>query len=446
MVSFAQAMWPRFILRKWLLRRKPVPLLLLPQTDADDEITLVEEENNISDRLICNVQGPTHKRGQSETLWTDYTQPCEYRIFVGTWNVGGISPPENLELEKWLNTREPSDIYVIGFQEIVPLQAGKVLGSPSENGRAANKWEALIAKALNKTQQNMRSCSARAPASRLALLDSERNNVYLRHTHSTDLNFHDKISQLIKNSLSALPLIEPSYLEEGGGASTPEDKCQWSGAQHYKRIVSRQMAGLYVTVWAKSPLDSSIRNVKVSCVGCGIMGYLGNKGSISISMSLHHSTFCFVCAHLASGQNQGDLARRNSDVAEILKRTNFPRKISTIHSPRTIMGHDEIIWFGDLNYRLSLSEKNARCLIDRKDWTTLQLSDELKTEQIAGRVFQQWNEGPIDFAPTYKYAANSDEYCTCTQNNAREKCRVPAWCDRILWYGKGLKEISYERG
>ncbi|KAH9331548.1 hypothetical protein KI387_003656 [Taxus chinensis] len=120
-------------------------------------------------------------------------------------------------------------------------------------------------------------------------------------------------------------------------------------------MVSRQMAGLYVTVWAKSPLDSSIRNVKVSCVGCGIMGYLGNKGSdnydfqgsISISMSLHHSTFCFVCAHLASGQNQGDLARRNSDVAEILKRTNFSRKISSIHSPRTIMGHecDRILWY-----------------------------------------------------------------------------------------------------
>ncbi|KAI3766209.1 hypothetical protein L2E82_16261 [Cichorium intybus] len=49
--------------------------------------------------------------------------------------------------------------------------------------------------------------------------------------------------------------------------------------------------------------------MKVSCVGRGLMGYLGNKGSISISMSLHQTSFCFIRSHLTSGQKEGDEER-----------------------------------------------------------------------------------------------------------------------------------------
>ena len=66
------------------------------------------------------------------------------------------------------------------------------------------------------------------------------------------------------------------------------------------------------------------------------------QGSISISMSLHQTSFCFVCTHLTSGQKDGDQLRRNADVVEILRKTRFPH----VHgagdekSPETILDHE----------------------------------------------------------------------------------------------------------
>eukprot|EP01018_Ginkgo_biloba_P002043 Gb_02287 [translate_table: standard] len=373
-------------------------------------------------------------RRNSETLWTQYIDNQEYRLFVGTWNVAGITPPSNLDLEDWLNTKEKSDIYVIGFQEVVPLKAGNVFGS--EDTLPAAKWDALIRKTLNKTPAEngiIRSCSAppspfpwTSPLNSQYISSDETTLPPIVGAKSKAVGKSEKINQTEKE-----PLLNEKYSSSGG-------------RQPYKRVASKQMVGLFITVWIRSELRRHIHDLKVSCVGCGIMGCLGNKGSISVSLSIHQTTFCFICTHLASGQKEGDELRRNTDVSEIMKRTHFPRD-STLDLPETILGHDRIIWFGDLNYRLTLPDTDTRSLIKKEDWETLMESDQLKMEQTAGRIFEGWHERSIEFAPTYKYAANSDQY-SGSENKSGEKRRAPAWCDRILWYGKGLKQLSYERG
>jgi len=45
----------------------------------------------------------------------------------------------------------------------------------------------------------------------------------------------------------------------------------------YVRIVSKQMVGIFITVWVRRSLRKHIHNLKVSTVGVGIMGYIGNK-------------------------------------------------------------------------------------------------------------------------------------------------------------------------
>ncbi|GKV08620.1 hypothetical protein SLEP1_g20227 [Rubroshorea leprosula] len=105
-----------------------------------------------------------------------------------------------------------------------------------------------------------------------------------------------------------------------------------------------------------------------------------------------------------------------------------------------------IFWFGDLNYRLYLEDNLARDLIKKQDWKALQQFDQLRREQEDGGVFQGWKEGNIKFAPTYKYSSsNCNRYSGGLPSRAGEKQRTPAWCDRILWYGKGVKQLSYLR-
>lgn len=36
------------------------------------------------------------------------------RLCVGTWNVGGKLPPDDLDIEDWLDTEHPADLYVLG--------------------------------------------------------------------------------------------------------------------------------------------------------------------------------------------------------------------------------------------------------------------------------------------------------------------------------------------
>lgn len=66
------------------------------------------------------------------------------------------------------------------------------------------------------------------------------------------------------------------------------------------------------------------------------------QGCISVSMSFYQTSFCFICSHLASGEKEGDELRRNLDVIEILKNTQFPKICKTAYSrmPDKILDHE----------------------------------------------------------------------------------------------------------
>ncbi|KAM3322480.1 type IV inositol polyphosphate 5-phosphatase 9 [Capsicum chacoense] len=335
----------------------------------------------------------------SDTASAPSAEIQNFKLFVSSWNVGGIAPPNDLNMEDLIDTKNGlADIYVFGFQEIVPLSAGSVI--VPENTTICMQWNSLIRKALNKIADN---------------------DITLQTTEEEDI-------------LKVYPLKKGSSLK-----FTMENSTQ------FECIISKQMVGIFITIWVRSPLLPYISRTSVSCVGCGIFGYLGNKGSVSVRFWLHETSFCFVCSHLASGGKDGDERQRNADASQILSRTRFPCD-SFQYLPRKILQHDKAIWLGDLNYRIYLPEATTRSLVNDGQWSILLQKDQLKAELREGCIFNGWQEEEIEFAPTYKYNPDSDDYYGCSQNGKRGKNRAPAWCDRIIWFGKGLKQSQYNRG
>lgn len=54
----------------------------------------------------------------------------------------------------------------------------------------------------------------------------------------------------------------------------------------YVKIVSKQMVGIFISIWVRRSLRKHIQNLKMSTVGVGVMGYIGNKVCLSVKFSI----------------------------------------------------------------------------------------------------------------------------------------------------------------
>ncbi|KAK6135030.1 hypothetical protein DH2020_031208 [Rehmannia glutinosa] len=436
--------WPKTLVKKWFnLQSKSGDF------HGDDIIHEGGDEvwrNNFSEREACNIKKT--KTEKSNRRNHDRVQRNK------------IDP----------DSSQARDVHNYRFQEIVPLNAGNVLGT--EDNGPARKWQSLIRKTLNNLPRSSGIClddefegSNRKQDSSFSHRHSFRTSHSMRMMDSGIMMPHPTLDHRFSLCDRAIYGHRPGdyycydpYTKLDGCSSDDEDGISDSpvsyshsisifdrdrhhGQSRYFLVASKQMVGLFLMVWIRSDLRDAVRNLNVSCVGRGLMGYLGNKGSISISMSLYQTSFCFVCSHLTSGEKDGDELRRNSDVMEILRKTRFPQ----VHAMgmRIRLKRSSIMIE---SYGSGLELQNISFLPMRKgSCRDAQLESFLRIEQRHGRVFPGWNEGRIYFPPTYKYSNNSDRYAG-ENMHPKEKRRTPAWCDRILWLGHGLQQLSYVRG
>ncbi|XP_026315459.1 synaptojanin-1 [Hyposmocoma kahamanoa] len=285
---------------------------------------------------------------------TEYTQPSSIRITIGTYNVNGGKHFRSLaykdvSLADWLldcpnsalvttvNVNDhPSDIFAIGFEEIVDLNASNIMAASTDNAKA---WSEELEKILCRD----------AP---------------------------------------------------------------------YTLLSSHQLVGVCLFVFVRKDLIPHIRDVALDSVKTGLGGTTGNKGAVAIRMVIYGTSLCFVCAHFAAGQSQ--VTERNADYAEITRKVAFPMG-------RSLYSHDYVFWCGDFNYRIDLDKDEVRLLVSQNNLQRLLENDQLIKQKSQDLVFKNCFEGEITFPPTYKYDLFSDDYDTS------EKCRAPAWTDRILW-------------
>ncbi|XP_012994947.4 type II inositol 1,4,5-trisphosphate 5-phosphatase isoform X2 [Esox lucius] len=204
----------------------------------------------------------------------------------------------------------------------------------------------------------------------------------------------------------------------------------------YALVKLVRLVGIMLLFYVKKEHAEHISELEAENVGTGIMGRMGNKGAVAIRFRFHNSDICVVNSHLAAHTEEYE--RRNQDYKDICSRLLFRQNDPTL-APLSILRHNLVLWLGDLNYRLSdLDVDRVKELLVKKDFETLQSYDQLKRQIDEEAVFVGFEEGDIDFLPTYKYDTGSDQWDTS------EKCRVPAWCDRILWRGKNVRQLHYQ--
>ena len=74
--------------------------------------------------------------------------------------------------------------------------------------------------------------------------------------------------------------------------------------------------------------------------------------------------------------------------------------------------HNVQVYFGDLNFRIDMQRTAILEAIQRKDLRSLLGKDELYMNGMQHSVLQHCQEGQIQFPPTYKYDAGTNNYDT----------------------------------
>ncbi|CAG9534898.1 unnamed protein product [Cercopithifilaria johnstoni] len=201
---------------------------------------------------------------------------------------------------------------------------------------------------------------------------------------------------------------------------------------NYDMISEIRLVGILLAVYRRIGSKIKVRQAEIDAVMVPTSRVLGaamkDKGGVAISMYMNDTAVCFVNAHFAAHIEGNE--KRIMDYKHIVKSIYFRR------NGKTLFEHDAIFWFGDLNFRLDtaygMSNNELRKLCnDDEAFRDMIIYDQLRRAMKLKIIFENFKEPEIlNFHPTFKYDINSDNW------DSSKKKRVPAWCDRILWWNQ----------
>ncbi|THU83524.1 hypothetical protein K435DRAFT_784147 [Dendrothele bispora CBS 962.96] len=332
---------------------------------------------------------------------------------------GGSSggEPRNFNfLADVLKSVDSPDIISFGFQEVIDLESRRVAAKNVVFGRGDKKKDREMG------------------FSGYVIGSSHHVEFFEEGSQGALLGLSDKVSGAYRRWYDALALAIRL-------AMPPE--------QPYSVVFTQSLVGLFSCMFIKHNERSCLRDLAITTVKRGMGGRYGNKvRGIVTRFILQDTSLCFINCHLAAGQHA--IRQRNSDIASMLEEKQvFPMAIEPTAyvgggDGSMVLDHEMVFINGDMNYRIDQRRDAIIAAVRAGEPETMLPHDQLKKEikYNRGCRLRSFTEGPINFAPTYKYDQRSDEYDTS------EKRRAPAWCDRVLWKARAperVEQLQYRR-
>jgi len=236
-----------------------------------------------------------------------------------------------------------------------------------------------------------------------------------------------------------------SALRPATTAGTDEGLGQRRGGRPFRParhelVASETLWGIHLLVFAREEVARDISNVRVSSVATGVGGVMGNKGGVAVGLVYRGVTsLAFVSCHLAA--RMGKAMARAGDFADIVRGTHV--HLTPRGSLRTELLHDydHVFWAGDLNFRVDMGKQGTaeefarvQAMIAGDELQELSAHDELGQVRADGAVFGGFEEGALDFAPTYRLLKG-----TQPPKYSNKKNQNASWTDRVLWRSAASK-------
>ncbi|KAK7313986.1 hypothetical protein VNO77_39193 [Canavalia gladiata] len=209
-----------------------------------------------------------------------------FSVFAATWNVGGQCPTENLDLSDFLQVRNEPDMYVLGFQEIVPLNAANVL--VLEDNEPAAKWLALINQSLNGpsdlASKGLKPTACFGDSSFFQKPSSKKIKKTFKKVNGKRLKDCNCVLEMERKAAKDFCFRCQESNFNSDNSSTEEEDDSFSipvalatNQMKYSLVASKQMVGIFVSVWMRKELVQYVGHLRICCTTRGIMGCLGNK-------------------------------------------------------------------------------------------------------------------------------------------------------------------------
>jgi hypothetical protein len=249
-----------------------------------------------------------------------------------------------------------------------------------------------------------------------------------------------------------------------------------NGSDSLQHIATRSLGMTALMLFAKPHVTQRIQWIQSAGAGVGFSN-MGNKGAVAmrVGLSCRESEdtldLTFAAAHLAPMESNVDARNKdwenlvrnlvfvNSDDSPYSSSEERPLLASSSETPADHNGlftpGNHVFFYGDLNYRTHDTPPEEGAHTSYPQPTASESSpthfsqwlkeDQLTREKDAKRTLHGFQEMPINFPPTYKYAtshgnnSNPPKRTSSAEDDSWEwsKHRYPSWCDRILYLPSG---------